>query len=397
MDVSLFIASRLRFKEKVVLSCITVSFLIVIIAVAVSSGFRTEIRNGVSRVTGDVQLALPRLNYLEESSPVNASPTYIDKVLNVDGVESVQPVVYRAGIVKDDSDIFGVMVKGVTDASAEAAGIVLPDSVKLGVSIPSAFAELSGLSVGDRMLAYFIGDRVKVRQFNVAAIYESLVETDGRYLVYADIDDMRRLNGWDDGQASMLEVMLKDGYRDEQTIEAVSDQIGFVMKAYATEDDDVLVSMSSVSSFPQLFDWLGLIDFNVFFILLLMTIVAGFNMISGLLIMLFENISTIGLLKSLGMTDRSIAKVFLASSAVLVLKGMVLGNALAFLFCFIQDKTHILRLDPENYFVSFVPVHIDFGTVFLADAAVFAAIMLLLLIPSLFISRVDPAETVRVR
>ena len=397
MDVSLFIASRLRFKEKVVLSCITVSFLIVIIAVAVSSGFRTEIRNGVSRVTGDVQLALPRLNYLEESSPVNASPTYIDKVLDVDGVEFVQPVVYRAGIVKDDSDIFGVMVKGVTDASAEAAGIVLPDSVKLGVSIPSAFAELSGLSVGDRMLAYFIGDRVKVRQFNVAAIYESLVETDGRYLVYADIDDMRRLNGWDDGQASMLEVMLKDGYRDEQTIEAVSDQIGFVMKAYATEDDDVLVSMSSVSRFPQLFDWLGLIDFNVFFILLLMTIVAGFNMISGLLIMLFENISTIGLLKSLGMTDRSIAKVFLASSAVLVLKGMVLGNALAFLFCFIQDKTHILRLDPENYFVSFVPVHIDFGTVFLADAAVFAAIMLLLLIPSLFISRVDPAETVRVR
>ena len=397
MDVSLFIASRLRFKEKVVLSCITVSFLIVIIAVAVSSGFRTEIRNGVSRVTGDVQLALPRLNYLEESSPVNASPTYIDKALDVDGVESVQPVVYRAGIVKDDSDIFGVMVKGVTDASAEAAGIVLPDSVKLGVSIPSAFAELSGLSVGDRMLAYFIGDRVKVRQFNVAAIYESLVETDGRYLVYADIDDMRRLNGWDDGQASMLEVMLKDGYRDEQTIEAVSDQIGFVMKAYATEDDDVLVSMSSVSRFPQLFDWLGLIDFNVFFILLLMTIVSGFNMISGLLIMLFENISTIGLLKSLGMTDRSIAKVFLASSAVLVLKGMVLGNALAFLFCFIQDKTHILRLDPENYFVSFVPVHIDFGTVFLADAAVFAAIMLLLLIPSLFISRVDPAETVRVR
>lgn len=397
MDVSLFIASRLRFKEKVVLSCITVSFLIVIIAVAVSSGFRTEIRNGVSRVTGDVQLALPRLNYLEESSPVNASPTYIDKVLDVDGVESVQPVVYRAGIVKDDSDIFGVMVKGVTDASAEAAGIVLPDSVKLGVSIPSAFAELSGLSVGDRMLAYFIGDKVKVRQFNVAAIYESLVETDGRYLVYADIDDMRRLNGWDDGQASMLEVMLKDGYRDEQTIEAVSDQIGFVMKAYATEDDDVLVSMSSVSRFPQLFDWLGLIDFNVFFILLLMTIVAGFNMISGLLIMLFENISTIGLLKSLGMTDRSIAKVFLASSAVLVLKGMVLGNALAFLFCFIQDKTHILRLDPENYFVSFVPVHIDFGTVFLADVAVFAAIMLLLLIPSLFISRVDPAETVRVR
>ena len=397
MDVSFFIASRLRFKERIVMSCITVSFLVVIVAVAVSSGFRTEIRNGVSRVTGDVQLTLPRLNYLEESTPVNSAPSYMDEILAIEAVESVQPVVYRAGIVKNSDQIFGVMVKGVTDASASDAGIQMPDSVKLGVCIPSAFAERSGLAVGDRMLTYFIGDNVKLRQFNVAGIYESLVETDGRYLIYADIADLRRLNGWKEGQASMLEVMLKDGYRDEQNIEAASDEIGFKMNAYASEEDDVLVAMSSVSRFPQLFDWLGLIDFNVFFILLLMTIVAGFNMISGLLIMLFENISTIGLLKSLGMTDRSIAKVFLASSAVLVLKGMVLGNALAFLLCFIQDKTHILRLDPENYFVSFVPVNLDFGTVFLADAAVFAAIMLLLLIPSLFISRVDPAETVRVR
>lgn len=397
MDASFFIAARLRFKESIVMTCITVSFLVVIIAVAVSSGFRIEIRNGISGVTGDVQLALPHLNYLEESSPVNAVPSYLDEVLAVEGVESVQPVVYRAGIVKDDEDIFGVMVKGVTDESAASAGIVMPDSVRLGVSIPSALAEKSGIAVGDRMLTYFVGDKVKARQFVVAGIYESLVETDGRYLVYADISDMRRLNGWNDSQASMLEVTLKDGYRNEQTIESVSDEIGFRMHAYASEEDDVLVAMSSVSRFPQLFDWLGLIDFNVFFILVLMTIVAGFNMISGLLIMLFENISTIGLLKSLGMTDRSIVKVFLTSSAVLVLKGMLVGNAVAFLLCILQDRTHILKLDPENYFVSFVPVHLDFGTVLIADLAVFAAIMILLLIPSFFIARVDPAETVRVK
>jgi len=128
-----------------------------------------------------------------------------------------------------------------------------------------------------------------------------------------------------------------------------------------------------------------------------MTIVAGFNMISGLLIMLFENISTIGLLKSLGMTDRAIAKVFLSSSAVLTLKGMAIGNALAIIFCVVQNLTHILKLDPENYFVSFVPVHLDLTLVAAADMAAFAGIMLLLLIPCLFISKVDPAETVRVR
>ena len=152
-----------------------------------------------------------------------------------------------------------------------------------------------------------------------------------------------------------------------------------------------------MSKYPQLFDWLDLIDFNVFFILLLMTIVAGFNMISGLLIMLFENISTIGLLKALGMSDRAISKVFLSSAAVLVLKGMAVGNAVAFLLCLVQNATHVLKLNPENYFVSYVPMKIDFGAVFMADLASFAVIMLLLLIPTLFISRVDPAQTVRVK
>jgi lipoprotein-releasing system permease protein len=152
-----------------------------------------------------------------------------------------------------------------------------------------------------------------------------------------------------------------------------------------------------VSRYPQLFDWLDLIDFNVLFILLLMTVVAGFNMISGLLIMLFDNISTIGLLKALGMNDKSISKVFLTSASVLVFKGMLAGNALAILFCLAQDKLHILKLDPVNYFVSYVPVNINVGSILLADIVSFVVIMLLLLIPTLFISRIDPAQTVRMK
>ena len=139
------------------------------------------------------------------------------------------------------------------------------------------------------------------------------------------------------------------------------------------------------------------IDFNVFFILMLMTVVAGFNMISGLLIMLFENISMIGILKALGMTDRAISKVFLSSSAVLAGKGMAIGNMLAFAFCLIQKTTHLIPLNPENYFVSYVPVNVDAGMVLLADAGAFVVIMLLLLIPCLFISKVDPAETVKMQ
>lgn len=389
MDASFFIASRIRFRRKIVMASIAISFLVMIIAVAVSSGFRREIRNGLSEVAGDVQLTHPDLNYLEESRPVGTDPDFLPFIMEMDEVESVEPVIYRAGIVKAGEDIYGILVKGIEGGVSDTLG--------LAVAIPSSFAETSGLKAGDRLLTYFIGEKIKVRQFNVAEVYESLLSADDRFIVYADIDDMRRLNEWSPDQASLLEVRLQQGVDDEEAILSAASEIGYRMNAYASEEDDTLVATSSVSRYPQLFDWLGLIDFNVFFILILMTIVAGFNMISGLLIMLFENISTIGLLKSLGMTDRAIAKVFLSSSAVLVLKGMVIGNAVAFFLCILQDTTHLLRLDPENYFVSFVPVDLDFSAILIADAAAFVVIMLLLLIPSLFISRVDPAETVRVR
>ena len=130
-------------------------------------------------------------------------------------------------------------------------------------------------------------------------------------------------------------------------------------------------------------------------ILVLMTIVAGFNMISGLLILLFRNISTIGTLKSMGMTDRAISEVFVRVAANLVLKGMLIGNAIALLLCLVQGTTHFIRLNPDNYFVSFVPVHVNPWLIIGADLASFLVILLFLLLPSLFISRVDPAKTVR--
>ena len=371
------------------MTCVAVSFLIMIIAVSVSSGFRHEIRKGISSIAGDVQLTRPDMNYMEEGSPVNASPSYLSVIEDLPCTEAVVPAVYRAGIVKDGEDIYGVVVKG------RPGGV--SDSLSLAVSIPESFAKKAEISVGDRMLTYFVGERMQVRQFNVAEIYQSGVDPDGKFLVYADIEDMRRLNGWTSDQASLLEVVLKPDFKTERRMKESASQIGFIMNAYEQDDDDTLVATSAIAKYPQIFGWLSLIDFNVFFILLLMTIVAGFNMISGLLIMLFENISTIGLLKSLGMTDVSISKVFLSSSAVLVLKGMAVGNLLAILFCIIQGATHFIKLDPENYFVSYVPVHLDLGMTVIADIVAVTVIMLLMLIPSLFISKVDPAQTVRVK
>ena len=270
-----------------------------------------------------------------------------------------------------------------------------PDSVSLAVSIPRRLSEITGLEEGDRMLTYFVGEKVRARQFNVVSIYDSMLETDDRLVVYADLKDLQRLNGWDANEVSAMEIMLDR--ENKSKVDEKTEEVGAMVYACSSEDETTVLASSCVSRYPQIFDWLNLMDFNVLFILILMTIVAGFNMISGLLIMLFENISTIGLLKTLGMTDRAIAKVFLSSSAVLAIKGMAIGNALAIIFCVVQSTTHVLELDPVNYFVSYVPVHPDMGLILTADVIAFAAIMLLLLIPCLFISKVDPAETVRVR
>ena len=394
MDASFFIAGRLRFKGKIAMICIAVSFVVMIVAVSVSSGFRHEIRDGLSSVSGDVRITPPDRNVLDEGSPIEAHPAYLPYISALETVEKIVPVVYRAGIVRTDGNIHGVLFKGVP---AGEFPLRIPDSLSFEVSIPRRLADITGLDVGDRMPSYFVGESVKARQFNIVSVYDSMLETDDRLVVYADVSDMQRLNGWTDDEVSSLEVIIKEESKDERDIRNAAEEIGTLINMWSSEDEASVIALSSVSEYPQLYGWLDMIDFNVFFILMLMTVVAGFNMISGLLIMLFENISTIGLLKSLGMTDRAIAKVFLSSSAVLTAKGMAIGNAIAILFCIIQSSTHLLKLDPSNYFVSFVPVHLDMGTVLAADLGAFVVIMLLLLIPCLFISKVDPAETVRVK
>ena len=368
------IAGRMRFRGRLAAVATAVSFFVIIVAVAVSAGFRKEIRDGISAVCGDVTLSCAAFNYYGETDPVASDSANIRKILGVEGVKSVSAAVYRAGIVRSGDDIAGVLVKGVASA----------DTVSLGVSIPSGLARSMRLSAGDDMLTYFVGEKVKARRFKVLSVYDSAVQADGKLIVYADIEDMRRLSGWTRDEASALEVTLEDRFRTREGMRMIARELGEDYVAQACPD-----------KFSQLFDWLDLIDFNVVAILVLMVIVAGFNMISGLLILLFQNVSTIGVLKSLGMTDRSVSKVFLKMSSRLLAAGMLAGNAAALLFCLIQGATHILKLNPENYFVSFVPVSVNVPLILLCDALSFCAILALLLVPVRFIGKVDPAVTVR--
>ena len=392
MDASRFIARRLRFGGKIAMVSIAISFLIIIISVSVSSGFRVEIREGISSLTGDLQLMPVDMNYISDENPISSHPSFLGKIEALQDVSSISPVVYRAGIVKKDGNIHGVLFKGIVQSPSSTAGA---DSVKLGISIPARLSDLLDVHPGDRLTTYFVGETVKVRNFNIVSCYDGIMDGSDEILVLASMEDLQRLDGWDADEVSMLEIGLRPSSRNVADMNRVTAEVGSIVLDEMEDDDDTLVATSVVDRYSQIFDWLNLIDFNVVIILVLMTIVAGFNMISGLLIMLFRNISTIGTLKSMGMTDKMIARVFLRVASVTVLKGMLAGNALALLFCGVQGSTHLLKLNPENYFVPFVPVHVNLPAVAAADIFAFIAIMLLLLIPCLFISRIDPAQTVR--
>jgi lipoprotein-releasing system permease protein len=385
MSADRFIARKLKFQGNLAAVSIAVSFLVIIVAVAVSSGFRHSVRDGVSMLTGDVRIARSTAFASEGDAPIPAKLPSEQELLAIPGVQSIRPVAVRAGIVRSGDVIHGVLVKGLPDR---------PDSA-LCVSIPTRLAAITGLKEGDDMTTYFIGEKVRVRRFHVTEVHRDMLELDDNLVVYANLDDIRRLNGWGEDDASALEVTVAPAYRSNLLVNDLTDEIGMRLLLSGEESEEDLVATSSVRSYPQIFDWLDLLDFNVLVILVLMIVVAGFNMISGLLIVLFRNIATIGTLKTMGMGDRAIGRVFLRVAGGVVLKGMLAGNVLGLVFCIVQKTTHLLKLDPVNYFVSFVPVHIDIPWILAADVVAFVSIILLLLIPTLFIARVDPAQTVK--
>ena len=381
MKAERFISRKLTFQGNIAAVAIAVSFFVIIVAVAVSSGFRNTIRDGVAAMTGDIRIEplatgdgepVPMPRHLPSEEALRALP----------GVMDITPAAVRAGIVKSGEVIHGVVVKGLERQDST-----------LCVSIPSRLAAITGLGVGDKLTIYFIGEKIRVRKFTISQVHRDLLEMDDNLFVYANLEDIQRLNGWSGEEVSCLEVRVRNAAR--QAVDGLTGQIGHILLGSGHEEEENLYVSSAVHTYPQVFDWLDLLDFNVLVILLLMTVVAGFNMISGLLIMLLRNIPLIGTLKTLGMSDRSIGKVFVQTGAVAVFKGMLAGNVLALLFCLVQGTTHLIPLDPENYFVSWVPVHISLPGILLADVSAYLMILLLLWLPTRMIARIDPARTVK--
>ena len=389
MNAVRFISGKIRFKGYLTLICVAVSYLVMIIAVAVSSGFRTEIRKSLGEIYGDVRITPMEEDLATGVVSVPRHPAFLEELQQLYCVESVNPCVSRAGIVKQGDLVHGVLFKGAEDIS-------FPDSIAFPLAIPSRLSQMLEISQGDQLSAYFVGEKTVVRKFTVCRIYDAVLSSDNQLVCMTSLPVMQRVNSWDSEQVSAFELRLKKEFRNSDDDSLCGMDIASTVYTFSSEDEPTFISRTLAQSYPTIFSWFSFLDLNVLVLLVLMTIVAGFNVISGLLILLFENISTIGLLKAMGMTDKGIAAVFMRSAGLLTLRGMAIGNALALAFCLLQDSTHLLKLNPANYFLSFVPVHIDWSGILIADAISLIVILLLMLIPSLFIAKVDPASTIRV-
>ena len=368
------------------------SFLVVALGVSVSAGFRKEIRSGVQAEVGDLRIVEYASTADIDTASIALPAALREAVLSVPGVASMEECVSRAGIVKAGETVHGILVKGIRGGAAKwAADSLAP----LSVAVPRRLGSLLGLGVGDDLVTYFVGEKVRVRKFRIAALYPGILEMDDHLVVYADIEDMRRLNLWGPDRCSALDILLDSGVSSQERTEAVRERLQELLDSRSEEMEDYPYVSSSYERFPQLFSWLDLLDINVTVLLVLMGVVAGFNMISGLLIMLLRNIPTIGTLKTLGMRNAALSGAFLRCAARTLLRGLLLGNVVAIAFCLIQDATHLLTLNPAHYFVSFVPVAFDWGYLLLANAAAFGIALVMVALPLLMIARIDPAETVR--
>lgn len=412
LNTELFIAKRIighkgerkRFSSSIVGIAtfgIALGLAVMIVAVAIVTGFKNEISNKVIGFGSHIQVVNMDSNTSYETSPVDKNLPVMDEIRNVPEVRKTQMFGIKAGIIKTEENIQGAVLKGtgpdydwsfINESIVEGQPIAISDSVRTdNVLLSESVASMLGLKVGDSFNMYFIQDPPRARKFTISGIYRtSLVEFDKLY-IYADIKHVQRLNNWEPTQVSGYEIML----HSIQDAAIATRKIRDITAMDFTQDLSRLKVVPIQEKYSQIFDWLNLQDMNVIIIILLMVIVAGFNMISGLLILILERTNMIGILKGLGAVDASIRRIFLYQSGYLALKGLLWGNLIGLVICFLQYRFNLITLDPESYYLDTVPINFNALHVLLLNLGTLASTLLFLLIPSMIIARVSPEKSIR--
>lgn len=381
---------------------IAIGFIVMLLAVAIIVGFKAEIRNKVVGFSSDIQLTNYNTAATYESHPIAITDSLVQDLMGYETIESVQRYSTRVGMIKTDEAFQGMMLKGMAqefDTSFFEKHMVegrLPqfsDSETANeIVLSKTLADLLNIKIDDRIFTYFAeGEGMKTRRLTVVGFYQTnFYEFDKLYLL-TDLFLVNRLNRWNDNQASGVEIRLTDYSKLDEITDELADQYGVIDDHYG--EPYIVMNVEQLNG--ALFGWLELLDLNVWVILCLMMGIAGFTVVSGLLILILERTQMIGLLKGLGATNKMIRKVFIWLATFLIIRGLIIGNIIGLAFCYLQDRFHLIALDPVTYHVDSVPVSVSFWWVALLNIATVVIAVLMLVGPSYMIAKINPATSMR--
>lgn len=412
MDLSRFLALRIHrdsepgkqaSRPAVLIATIGVAIglAVMIIAVSVIIGFKSEVRDKIAGFGAHIQVTNSDAARSYETRPIAVTDSMLAALAAYPEVKHVQRYSTKPGMIKTDDAFQGMVLKGVGPEYdpaffrrhlLEGEFPSFSDSASTNrVVISRAIADKMKLKLGDKIDTYYIQDDVRARRLKVVGIYRTNFSEYDNIFLLTDLYMVNRLNKWEPDQVSGVEMQL----HDYDNLEAATYEIAAEVSRRPDRNGEEYAVRDIEQLNPQIFAWLDILDVNIWVILILMIGVAGFTMVSGLLILIIERTSMIGILKSLGADNFTIRKLFLWLAVFLIGKGMLWGNAIGLAFYFIQKWFRLFRLDPETYYMDTVPVSFNLWIFLLLNAGTLLASVLMLLGPSYLITRIHPANSMR--
>ena len=380
---------------------VAIGLAVMIVTVSVVLGFKHTIRDKVVGFGSHIQVQniLTFLN--TDTAPICINDSVMKSYEQIQGVKHVERYAYSQGILKTDDDFLGVLFKGVgpeydlnflRQHLTEGSMPVFSDTASTNkILISQMIADKLRLRAGDRIFAYFIGESVRTRRFTIEGIYQTNMTRFDETLCFTDLATAQKLNNWKDYQCSGAEITVNDFEQLQLTADAFIDNVN----RRVDKDYNTYSSQTIFEAYPQVFNWLELLDINVWIILVLMVCVAGFTMISGLLIIILERTQMIGVLKALGARNKTIRHTFLWFAAFIIGQGLLLGNVIGLGIIALQRFTGLVKLDPQTYYVSEAPMEVNIPLFVLLNIATLIICVFVLIAPSYLISHIHPAKSMR--
>lgn len=413
MNLPLFIAKRIYSDNdaqqkvskpaiRIATAGVAVGLAVMIVSVCIVLGFKHTIRDKVIGFGSHITVANFMTVHGSEQKPIAMPDSMIKALRSVSGVKHVQRYALKQGILKTDSDFLGVAFKGI---SSEYDTTFIHNNMVSGnipafsdaeshnkIVVSKIMADMLKIKVGDKVFAYFIdNDNVRMRRFLVSGIYQTNLTQYDKAICFTDLYTAVRLNGWEHDQVSGAELTVDDFDKVDDVEDILVSKVNRTIDSYG----ETYSSETIQNSNPQIFSWLDLLDLNVWIILALMLCVAGFTMVSGLLIIILERTNMIGVLKAIGAKNKTIRKTFLWFAVFIIGKGMLIGNVIGLGLVLLQNYTGVVTLDPSTYYVKTVPVEINIPLIVLLNVATLFISIFVLIAPSFLVSYIHPAKSMR--